>query len=696
MTAEQSPADPFPVSSPDGSLTLEVTLPEGHPHYQVKADGDTVVAPSPLGFELEEAPSMRDGFSLVGRSTRSVDETWSPAWGTESQIRNHFHEQTLQLQETEHPSRRMNLVLRAYDNGVAFRIVWPEQPHLDTLRIASEETCVRFTDDHTCWWIPDDYDSYERLYAETPLSAIRERAAALSYNSFLEVDDQGEPIEPTSKRDRPGAVNTPLTLRSPDEERYLALHEAALTDYAGMTLQAHPTEDTTLCTSLVPWPDGLKVKADLPHRTPWRFLQIAETPGELIESHLRRNLNAPSQIEDPSWIRPLKYIGIWWGMHIDRYTWDQSGTHGATTERAKRYIDVAAEHDIDAVLVEGWNEGWGRWKEGNAGAFDVTQPYSDFDLEAVVEYGKKRGVALIGHHETGGDVINYERQMEEAFALYERLGVPAVKIGYVGSIRPEGQHHHGQWMVNHYRRVVELAAEHQIMVNLHEPIQGTGVERTWPHLMTREGVRGMEYNAWSEGNPPNHTVTLPFTRMLAGPLDYTPGIFDLTPEEVQPDHRVRTTLAKQLANMVVLYSPLQMASDLIENYEGHDAFEFIERVPVDWSESRVLNARIGEYVTIARRGRGGDDWYVGSTTNADARSLEIPLDMLEEGKDYVAHVFEDAPDADYVDAPHAYRIRRGMVTCRDVITADLARSGGQAVALVPAAEDDRAHPEPLP
>jgi hypothetical protein len=679
--------DAMIATAPDGSITISVELLDSRPHYSVVADGDTVVAPSPLGFDFENAPPLRDGMEVIETTGRTVDETWTLVWGTQDTVRNHFAEQTIRLQENDGPERRLDLVLRAYDDGVAFRYRWPEQDALDSLRIASEDTHFRLTTDHTAWWIPDDYDNYEWVYRKTPVSSIREEAAAISFNSYLEDDEDRNPVRPTSKEDRPGAVNPPLTLRSPDETRYLAIHEAALTDYSSMTLQADPDDPTTLHSNLVPWPDGVKVKASVPHQTPWRVLQIAGRPGGLIESHLLQNLNEPSKIDNPSWIEPMTYVGIWWGMHLGRHSWGQEGTHGATTERTKRYMDFAAAHDIDGVLVEGWNIGWESWLQDDN--FDFSESYSDFDLEEVVEYGREKGVALIGHHETGGDVPSYERQMDDAFELYDEVGVPAIKTGYAGLARPEGVHHHGQQMVNHYRKVVKKAAEHEIALDVHEPVVGTGIERTWPNMMTREGVRGMEYNAWSSGNPPRHTVTLPFTRMLAGPLDYTPGIFDLTPEEIQPDHRVYTTLSKQLANMIVLYSPVQMAADLIENYEGHDAVEFLERVPADWSASHVLDARIGEHISIARRKNDSGEWYVGTTTNEEARTVEVSLDFLDAGDPYVAHVFEDAPDADYEDAPHAYRIRRGLVTSEDEIEGDLARSGGQAVILEPASEEER-------
>jgi alpha-glucosidase len=689
MTHADPPPRSFELASPNGTLTAELALTdEGAARYEVRAGDARVVAPSPLGFAFEDAPPMRDGFEVVDTARRSVDTTWTPVWGTTNEIDNRYNELAVELRETEAPQRRLTLVFRAYDDGVAFRYRWPEQPNLDSLRIASEETHFRFTEDHDAWWIPDDYDGYEWVYRQTPLSAIVDSAAAISYNSYLEEDDDGAPFDSTSKQDDPGAVNTPLTLRHPDGERYVAVHEAALTDYAGMTLQADPDEPTTLRSNLVPWPDGVKVKATVPHKTPWRTLQIAESPGALIESHLIENLNEPSKIEDTSWIEPMTYIGIWWGMHIDKYTWGyEGGKHGATTERTKRYLDFAAENGIDGVLVEGWNTGWESWLEDDN--FSFTEPYPDFDLEEVTAHAEEKGVALIGHHETGGDVPSYERQMEDAFALYDSVGVPAVKTGYAGPIRPKGVHHHGQQMVNHYREVVKLAAKHEIAINAHEPIKPTGIRRTWPNMMTREGVRGMEYNAWSEGNPPSHATIVPFTRMLAGPLDYTPGIFNLTPEEIMPDNRVRTTLAKQLANEVLLYSPVQMAADLVEHYEGQKAFEFIEHLPADWSESHVVNAGIGDFLTIARREQGGDEWYVGSITDEEARRLAVSLDFLDVDTTYVAHVFEDTPSADYKEKPHAHRIRRGLVTSDDTITAAMGRSGGQAVRLVPATEADR-------
>jgi len=672
------------ISSPDGNLHWSLSLDaDGAPQYTVEAHGRTVIEPSEMGFTVKDGPAIDANFEISSTSTRSVNTSWTPVWGTDSTITNHFNEITIRLHETEPPNRGINIRARAYDDGVAFRYRFPKaaaRGGTDSLIITKERTGFRFAEDHDAWWIPGNPDSYERIYLETPLSQIAQMDSVDA--------GTGEGALQFAQFAFPHATNTPITLRSPDRQLWMAVHEADLTDYAGMKLKA--TGGTAFESLLTPWPNGDRVRMRVPHVSPWRTIQISQRPGGLIESHLLQNLNEPSQIEDPSWIEPQTYVGIWWGMHLDVYSWGyEGGNHGATTERTKRYMDFAADNGIDAVLVEGWNTGWEGW--GTADNFDFTKAYPDFDLAEVVAYGREKGVELMGHHETGGDILSYERQMDAAFALYDSLGVRSVKTGYAGKIRPEPQHHHGQWMVRHYRDVVQKAAEHGVMVNAHEPIKGTGISRTWPNMMTREGVRGMEWNASTDfpGNPPAHTVTLPFTRMLAGPVDYTPGVFDLTYPELRPNNRVRTTLAKQLANEVILYSPLQMASDRVENYEGHEAFAFIERLPADWSESRVLNAQIGDFITIARRDKGSERWFVGSTTAEEARELSVPLDFLDEGRTYLATVFEDVPDQDYETNPHADRIRRVLVTAADTLTADLGRSGGQAVILEPATDADR-------
>jgi len=640
------------VSSPDGRVCVTFGLREGAPFYEVSRDAETVVRPSLMGFVLRGAPPLVSGLEVGDVSRRSLDETWRPPWGKASVARNHYNELEVGLREAGAPGREIRLLFRAFDDGVAFRYVIPEQPELPAVEIVEEVTEFRFAGDHTVWWAPADYDSYEHLFRETPLSEV-------------------------------GAANTPVTMRT-EGGLYLSVHEANLTDYAGMTLHWLEGDGNALRCDLVPWPDGVSVRGETPLVSPWRTIQIGETPGDLVSSHLILNLNEPCVLDDTSWITPMKYVGIWWSLHIGKETWHAGDAHGATTENAKRYIDFAAAHGIPGLLIEGWNTGWDRW--GAEGAYDFVTSYPDFDLEEVVSYGRANGVSIIGHHETGGDVPTYERQLQAALDLYARVGVPAVKTGYAGGIYPRGQHHHGQWMVRHYRSVVEAAAERRIMLDVHEPIKPTGIERTYPNMMTREGVRGMEYNAWSDGNPPEHTTILPFTRMLAGPLDYTPGIFDLTFDEYKPRNRVHTTLAKQLALYVVLESPLQMAADLPENYEGHPAFEFIERVPVTWDETSVPDAAIGDYAVFARRAAA--NWYIGAVTDEEPRVLRLPLQFLEGGRPYVLRFYMDGPDADWESTPLSFETGSAIVDQATWLTMPLAAGGGFAAELRPASDDE--------
>ncbi len=651
LNARAAPDAMEAVSSPDGRIEAVLALTAGRPTYSISYDSQPVIQPSTLGFRFKDDAPLTGGFTIDGVERSLVDETWSPVWGSASEVRNHCNELAVRLKEEGGSERVMTVVFRVFDDGVGFRYVLPEQPGLGAFDIVSEETTFRLAGDHTVWWNRDDYDSYEYLFRETPLSAVE-------------------------------GANTPVTFATSDG-LYLSIHEANLTDYAGMTLVPEEGVPNSLAAELVPWPDGVtRVIGGTPLVTPWRTVQIGERPGDLVESHLIQNLNEPCVIEDTSWIRPMKYAGIWWSLHIGKESWHEGATHGATTENARRYIDFAAEHGLDAVLIEGWNTGWDRW--GARGAFDYVTPYDDFDLEEVVRYGREKGVAIIGHHETGGDAADYETRVDEAFDFYSRVGVDAVKTGYAGGIYPRGQHHHGQWMVFHYRKILERAAEKRIMLDVHEPIKPTGISRTYPNMMTREGVRGMEYNAWSEGNPPEHTTILPFTRMLAGPLDYTPGIFDLTFDKYKPDNRVHTTMAKQLALYVVLLSPLQMAPDLPENYEGHPAFEFIERVPCTWDETRVLDAAIGDYAVIARR--RGRDWFVGAITDERARTLEVPLGFLEAGSKYSARVFRDAAGAHWETNPTAIDVVTFGVSAGEPVVLDLAAGGGQAMWLSPVSE----------
>jgi len=623
---------------------------------------------------LKDAGPLNQNLTVTGVEHKSFDETWTLPWGEVERIRNHYNELRLSLEEATEAHREMIVVFRVYDDGLGFRYEVPEQDNLSDFEIMDEETEFALAGDHRAWWIPAYGDQrYEYLYTESSISGIyRDKSVR--------------------------AVHTPLTMETADG-LFLSIHEAALTDYASMTLVV--AEDNTLLCDLVPWSNGVKVKAHTPHQTPWRTIQIAENAGDLITSYLILNLNEPNQLGNVSWVAPGKYVGIWWGMHIGKYTWGSGPRHGATTENAKRTIDFAAKHGLSGVLVEGWNVGWdGDWTR-YAYRFNFTTPYDDFDIQEVSAYAAAKGVKLIGHHETGAAVTNYERQMEEAFAYYRDLGIDTVKTGYVGygqgiERRDEQRRlvglewHHGQYMVNHYRKVVETAARYHIMLDVHEPIKDTGIRRTYPNMMTREGARGQEYNAWSGdgGNPPEHTTILPFTRMLAGPFDFTPGVFDLLFDEYRPHNRVNTTLAKQLALYVVIYSPLHMAADLPENYEGHPAFQFIVDVPVDWQDTQVLHAQIGDYVTIARQDRNSEDWYVGSITDERGRTLEAPLSFLEPDRPYVAEIYADAADADWEGNPLAIDITETLVDHITALKLRLAPGGGQAIRLRPATEDE--------
>ncbi len=643
--------------SPNGNVSIQFELRDGIPEYQVDFFGSAVVAPSKLGLELQSGSHLAGPFSLKSVRYDTHDEYWEPVWGTTDVTRNHYNELTVELAEIRLPTREMHLTFRAYDDGAAFRYLLPYQDQLQEINITDELTEFNLSEDGTAWWIPNDYDSYEHLYAATPVSEVT-------------------------------GANTPLTIKSAGGY-HISIHEADLTDYAGMTLVPAFPGGTAFDCELVPWPDGVKVKTAAPCRSPWRTIQVSRGAAGLAESSLILNLNEPSRIADTSWIKPMKYIGIWWGMHIGKYSWGLDSKHGATTANAIRHIDFAAEYDIPGLLIEGWNEGWENW--GQDGAFSFTRPYSDFDIDHITEYARQKGVQLIGHHETGGDVPTYEKQLDDAFAFYRDLGINAVKTGYAGQIRPVGQHHHGQWMVNHYRSVVEKAAEYGIMIDAHEPIKPTGIERTWPNMMTREGVRGMEWNAWSEGNPPEHTTILPFTRGLAGPIDYTPGIFDLHFDMFKKDNRVHTTLAKQLALYVVLYSPVQMAADLPENYRDNDAFEFIRRVPCDWDETRILSAEIGDYVVTARR--NDSTWYIGGITDESARQLDVSFDFLDPDRAYLITVFEDGHSADWESNPYPVNIREFFCNEFTVMKIRMAPGGGMAAEIKPRDELTPREPE---
>jgi alpha-glucosidase len=635
------------VLSPDKKVCLTFKLDDSKPCYFIDISNKPVILSSSLGFKFKYTESLDSNFVIKDYKKVIVDETWEQPWGEKRIIRNNYNQLTIYLEKASNLNLKLNIVFRVYNDGVGFRYIVPEQENMDSLFILDEKTEFVFPDDHFVWWIPAYRDNrYEYLYKKSLISKL-------------------------------DTVHTPLTIETGDG-KYLCIHEANLTDYASMTL-AHVGVNALKC-DLVPWSDGIKVKSAAPVVSPWRTIQFAENPGDLITSYLVLNLNEPCRLDDVSWIKPMKYVGIWWGMHTGIYTWEQSGKHGATTENTRKYIDFAAKYGFGGVLVEGWNVGWdGNWPD-NADKFNFTVPYDDYDLKGLCKYAASKGVKIIGHNETAAGIDNYEKQMEDAFRLYHQLGINAVKTGYVGTRLSKKEWHHGQYGVRHFRKVIETAARYKIMVDAHEPIKGTGIQRTYPNMLSREGARGQEYNAWSAdgGNPPEHETILPFTRLLSGPMDFTPGIFDIMVQG-KPDNRVNTTLAKQLALYVVIYSSLQMAADLPENYENNPAFQFILDVPVNWEDTRVLNGRIGDYVTIVRKDRKSNDWYLGSVTDEESRQFEIELSFLDNDKKYVAEIYADADEADWQTNPLATNISRQEVDINSKILVKLARGGGQAI-----------------
>ncbi len=646
------------VISPDGRNRITFSLANGLPEYSVTRGDETILSPSPLGFVFKNRPPLTGPFRVLDTKRRSIDDTWKPVWGQQTEIRDHAEEIAIRLEETDTTRRRLDLVFRAYDDGVAFQYIIPEQPNLTDFEVTDEVTGFHFTADAQAWWCEDLPDTYERDYQETRLSEAA-----------------------------PQGMQTPATFRT-QRGTYVSLHEADLTDWAGMKLQSpDPAANLSLKAELVPWfGSDVKVRGRAPMRSPWRTIQLADRPGGLVESSLILNLNDPCAIKDTSWIRPPKCMGSWWGMLPHMWTWDHDDPdmHGATTERAKRYIDACAELGIDGLLVEGWCEGWSGGIPGWRN-MEFTNPTEDFDILEVVRYGKEKGVKLVGHHETGGDIPNYEKQVEAAFHFYQKLGVDTVKTGYVTGDQPVytdtppgREHHHGQYMVRHHQRIIELAAKYRIMINAHEPIKATGISRTWPNFVAREGARGGEFNAFV-GNPPRHTTILPFTRLLGGPMDYTPGLFDTS---FQPD-KPFATRANQLALFVTLWSPLQMAADHYQCYEDEPAAELIRRVPVGrWDETRVPLAEIGDYIVTARR--KGERWYVGAVNDENPRTLTLPLDFLESGNAYRAVLYADAPDADYRTNPHAMEITTIDLAGGGELEINLRAGGGAALEIHPA------------
>ncbi len=662
------------VSSPSGNIQIEFFLSEdGSPHYQVSHKGGAVIDTSSMSFDFQNQPSIGKNMEIEAVAMNTVDETWDMPWGEQLQVNNKCNEMVVFLMEKEAPNRSLNIYFRAYDDGIGFRYQFPKQEGTDSVIIMNENTQFQLTGNHTCWWIPGDWDIYEHLYNTTKFSEI----------DAISKRDHGNLAQSYIPEN---AVNTPVTMRA-ESGLHLSFHEANLTNYSGMTLKID--SDNLAMTSDLVGSDrlGYKVKRALPFKTPWRTIQIAEKAGDLIESKLIVNLNPPNKLGDINWFQPMKYVGIWWEMHLGIASWDvAAGKHGATTENTKRYIDFAAANNIKGVLVEGWNTGWERWIgfEDREGVFDFVTPYADYDLEEVVRYGKEKGVDIIMHHETSAAPRTYEQQLDTAYALMKRLGIHSVKTGYVGKIIPKGEYHHGQWMVNHYRKVLETGAKNQVAINAHEPIKATGIRRTYPNAISREGLRGQEFNAWATdgGNPPEHLSIVAFTRMLSGPIDFTPGVFDITLPQ-RDSNQVNTTLAHQLALYVVIYSPIQMACDLPQNYEGHPAFQFIRDVGVDWQQTKVLNGEIGDFVTIARQERETGNWFVGSITDENPKEITINFDFLEAGKEYNAIIYQDGADAHYKDNPTSYNIQNATITSETTKTFKLAAGGGVAISLTP-------------
>ncbi|RRO19182.1 glycoside hydrolase family 97 protein [Flavobacteriaceae bacterium 14752] len=674
------------VESPEKSNAVYFELSEkGQPQYWVKHNDKLIIDKSNLGFDFKNKNVFTEPFTIKNTKKISVDEEWEMPWGEQRTVRNNYNELKVELENNS--KQLVNLYFRAYEDGVAFRYEIPQQGGLKSLIIDDENTEFQLTGNHTAWWIPGDWDIYEHLYSTTKVSEINAK-------SYADDDNLAQSHIPEN------AVNTPVTMRT-DDGVHLSFHEANLTDYAGMTLKVDTT--TFKLTSELVGSDrtNYKVYRNLPIKTPWRTLQIADEAKDLIDSRLIVNLNEPNKLGDIDWFTPQKYVGIWWEMHVDKATWDYGmtmnengqwidtgqahGKHGATTENTKRYIDFAARNGIKGVLVEGWNTGWERWIgfQDREGVFDFVTPYPDYDIKELSDYAESKDVELIMHHETSAAPRTYEKQLDKAFQLMNDMGMHVVKTGYVGKIIPKGEYHHGHWMVKHYRKVLETAAKYKVAINAHEPIKATGIRRTYPNAVSREGLRGQEFNAWASdgGNPPEHLPIVAFTRMLAGPIDFTPGIFDIK-LPTKPDNQINTTLAQQLALYVVLYSPIQMAADLPENYENQPAFQFIRDVGVDWEQSITLNGEVGDYVTIARQERKTGNWFIGGITDENDREITINFDFLEDGKTYEAKIYQDAENTHYKDNPTAITIKSTEIKKGSSKTFQLKEGGGFAISLI--------------
>ncbi len=662
--ASAQPIQSVNVASPDGGISVSVSMEGGRAFYAVTYNGEPVVSRSRLGLLFKDSHAFDGDLKLAASSTSSTDETWEQPWGERRLVRDRHNELVVTLESTAGPARRLNVRFRVFDDGVGFRYEVPAQKAFRKVAIINELTEFTLQPDATAWWIPGrEWNRYEYLYNTTELSEM-------------------------------GRAHTPMTVRTPNGV-HLSIHEAALVDYAAFVLQQK--RPGVLHADLTPLSNGVRVKTEAPFTSSWRTIQISADAIGLLNSDLILNLNEPNKLGDVSWVQPGKYIGIWWAMHIRERTWGSGPEHGATTSETKRYMDFAAENGFDGVLVEGWNIGWdGDWFN-NGEVFRFAEPYPDFDIEEVSRYGLAKNVRLIGHHETSGHVSNYEDQLSAAFDLYERLGVAQVKTGYVadgGGLRwvddkgvTHYEWHDSQFSAQHHLKVLNEAAKRKISINAHEPIKDTGLRRTYPNWIAREGARGQEFNAW--GTPPNtpeHTAILPFTRMLSGPMDYTPGVLDLLFAGPESPNRIPSTIAKELSLYVVLYSPIQMAADLPENYSKYEkAFQFIKDVPTDWEESRALAGEVGDYVAFARKQRGGEDWFIGALTDEHAREIDVSLEFLHPGRKYIATIYADGPKAHWQTNPFDLRVYDLEVTSADSLNLVMAASGGAAIRLRPAA-----------
>ncbi len=679
------------LSSPDKNILLQVQLEKGEISYQLSYKQKAVILPSKLSLVFKEPAVELKQFEITGTDSSTYDQTWKPVWGEYSKIRDHHNELRLHLKEKNGSGILLNVVFRLFNEGLGFRYEFPQQENLKHFVLADERTEFHLTGDHKTFWIPGDYDSNEFTYTTSKLSEV-DASTSKKFNEIF-----------AKAYYNSNAVQTPLMMKTADG-LYINIHEASLINYPAMNLVIDK-KTFTLNSHLVPDAVGNKAYLITPARTPWRTIIVSDKATEMIAANrMILNLNEPSAIADSSWIKPQKMVGVWWEMHVGKSSWDYSGEqagsqqlskvpHGANTANVKKYIDFAAKHGIDGVLVEGWNTGWedwfGKWKED---VFDFVTPYSDYDINTLSAYAASKGVRIIMHHETSASVTNYERWMDTAYRFMKEHGMNSVKTGYVGYIIPRGEHHDGQWMVKHYERVLQKTAAYQIMVDAHEPVRPTGMHRTYPNFLACEAARGNEFNAWSSGNPPEHETILPFTRLMGGPMDYTPGIFQIKMNAYDPakKEQVHTTLAKQLALYITMYSPLQMAADLPENYEAHeDAFQFIKDVAVDWDDSRILQAEPGDYLVIARKEKGKDNWYLGAITDESTRQFKQPLGFLDPGKSYMATIYRDAADAHWQNNPMAYVIESFIVDSKTILKLQLAAGGGTAISILPASASDK-------